>query len=110
MQKIEAKIVGSIGRVRNRLSPVSDNLEWPQVCLVLCPPPSATERYRHSMSRMQLSVYAALVAFSGNGSGPCNLLILCANNLRDQEVDGSNPFAPTTPKWSGPDTWVTQRT
>jgi hypothetical protein len=25
----------------------------------------------------------------------CKLLILRANNLRDQEVDGSNPFAPT---------------
>jgi hypothetical protein len=28
----------------------------------------------------------------------CNLLILRATNLRDQEVEGSNPFAPTTSK------------
>jgi len=30
--------------------------------------------------------------------------------VRDQEVDGSNPFAPTTFHRSDPDTWVTQRT
>ena len=33
-----------------------------------------------------------------------------ATLVRDQEVDGSNPFAPTTSIGSGPDTWVTQRT
>jgi hypothetical protein len=30
--------------------------------------------------------------------------------VRDQEVDGSNPFAPTTSLWSGPETWVTDCT
>jgi len=36
--------------------------------------------------------------------------VFFATLVWDQEVEGSNPFAPTTSKGSGPDTWVTLRT
>src|SRR5215467_11963525 len=70
----------------------------PRLCPILCPPPNPTECYLVSAPRWKRQSALHLSHLVAIRSVRCNSLILRARNLRDQEVDGSNPFAPTTSK------------
>jgi hypothetical protein len=73
-------------------------LAWVDLPRFLCPPPNPSECYRLLVACGQAQGGVALVAFCIGSSAhriPCNLLILRTTNLRDQEFDGSNTFAPT---------------